>query len=129
MVFIEAAGHPEPYLYLQALRDLGLDRELLALGVVDPDKILLGLGTQPAEFRLRHRRRLMREVRGRRRRRRWCARDRRTPSSTSRVDASRSPPKAACVACASSYRAARVRNPGDNADPGRSGHVGSTLVQ
>jgi len=124
----ETAGYPRQLcLYLQALCDLGLDRELLTLGVVNPDEILLGLGAQPAKFRLRHRHTV--RVRGRRRRRR-CARDRRTPSSTSRVDASRIPPKAACVARASSYRAARVvRDPGDNADPGRSGHVMSTLVQ
>lgn len=44
-----------PYLYLQALGDFSLDRKLLALSVVDPDKVLLGLGTEPAEFRLRHR--------------------------------------------------------------------------
>lgn len=120
-----AVGHPRQlYLYLQALSDLGLDREFLAFGLVDPDEILLGLGAQPAEFRLRHRRTIVR-VRGRRRRR--CARERRTPSSTSCVDASRSLSKAACVARASSYCAARVRDPGDNADPGRSGHVVSTL--
>lgn len=42
------------YLYLQTLGNLGLDREFLSHGVVDPDEILLGLGAQPAKFRLRH---------------------------------------------------------------------------